>query len=265
MVRENSEINNMLLSGYLREYQEENNEKTKIPNLVSSVIGDYLKQYEIHRLGDNQNTTNISSKQFEKIIMDQAYNEHASSVFKTNCTDLKSISTCLSNAKLIESVTKYQHDFDELDITKINPSDIEDDIIDIKYGLNHILFLTSTGKCFAFGSNDSGQCGFDKSVTELQRVTLIPFDTKILAIACGEIHSLFIDENNKLLVCGSNYCGQLGMEVSECFQSNFDAYTSNEDSDSDSDSDSDEEWLEQNLLHFIFKPEINTYFEDNRI
>eukprot|EP01083_Nonionella_stella_P294005 999713_1 len=129
---------------------------------------------------------------------------------------------------------------------QINPIMLStnDECIDIQSGERHTLFLTAKGKVYSIGSNDSGQCGLYEDIKFVDIPTLIPIkDTFIKQIACGELHNLFLNKSGKLLVCGFNYCGQLGItnEQAAEYYDNDDneSETSVSDSDSESDSDSD--------------------------
>lgn len=82
----------------------------------------------------------------------------------------------------------------------------------IASGPSHTLFINSNLKALSFGHNDNGQCG-QIGLTPLNRPTLIEHlkNVNIVQVACGEKHSLFLTEDNKVYACGSNEHGQLGM------------------------------------------------------
>lgn len=90
-----------------------------------------------------------------------------------------------------------------------------DTIIDIQCGSRHSLFLTALGYVYCCGSNDAGQIGQKKQIQTLQTLQLLHIGnkdvTKIIGIAAGELHSLFVDQDHNLWCCGYNYCGQLGI------------------------------------------------------
>lgn len=100
----------------------------------------------------------------------------------------------------------------------------EKKILDITAGSRHSLLLTHTGKIYGFGDNSRGQCGFEKSRSNLPQ--LVPTqglfgekEAKARFIFCGETHSAFITTHGELYVWGSNSGQKLG------FQTTNDIYT----------------------------------------
>lgn len=102
---------------------------------------------------------------------------------------------------------------------QLNGTLLHDKIVDIKMGHQHSLFLTVYGHVYAMGSNDSGQCGVGEDIQFIKSPKRITFDhisgnisnefnlkdsnhLTISAIACGKLHSLFLDDTGRLLVCG---------------------------------------------------------------
>ena len=69
--------------------------------------------------------------------------------------------------------------------------------------------LKSTNICLS-------QCGLSKDIIYVPSPTLIPMSDqiKIKSIACGQFHTLFIDEYQRLLTCGYTYSGQCGISAS---------------------------------------------------
>jgi len=111
---------------------------------------------------------------------------------------------------------------------------------------------------------------------------LIPManDIKIRAISCGSLHSLFIDESRRLLVCGYNYSGQCGIEsVGDGYEVNSESDTSStnkmdffSDNDAnygfggfmDSDSEEEEDFFDTDIFCFS-TPTINPYFNGKNV
>ncbi|XP_034481052.1 probable E3 ubiquitin-protein ligase HERC4 isoform X2 [Drosophila innubila] len=79
----------------------------------------------------------------------------------------------------------------------------------IACGHRHTLFLTSSGKVYACGSNDYSQLGHELptkrplEIPELQAYV-------VTQIACGSRHSMALTEWGQVLSWGDNECGQLG-------------------------------------------------------
>ena len=105
-------------------------------------------------------------------------------------------------------------------------------------GHHHAVVVTCHGTAFAWGDNRKGQCGQEhpkelhvpvpmKLVLgrELMKATpssmpmhnkmspLPPAETAVNGAACGEFHTVLITKTGKLLVCGSNENGQLGLDT----------------------------------------------------
>ena len=96
--------------------------------------------------------------------------------------------------------------------TKYTPfkcSDFPTNIVDIKCGKDHSLFLTSNQEVFCCGSNYSGQLG--NSTCQSSALQKIENFSEIIRIECGNYHSTCLDENGNLYVFGRNSRGQLGL------------------------------------------------------
>jgi len=84
-------------------------------------------------------------------------------------------------------------------LTKI-PKESEK-IIKIACGGNHTLLLDDKNQIYSFGENSCGQLGLgDKNSRNLpELLTKIPKESgKIIKIACGEIHTLLLDNKNQI-------------------------------------------------------------------
>lgn len=81
-------------------------------------------------------------------------------------------------------------------------------------GHRHTLFLTSSGRVYACGSNDHSQLGHDLPT---KRPLLIPelLDYVVVQIACGSRHSMALSEWGQVLSWGDNDCGQLGQATDQ--------------------------------------------------
>lgn len=234
---------------------------------------------------DNQNEQKKDDYLVKLMSVGVTYNKH--SFLYTNTNELF-LRTQSSEFETDDNVPKYS----QID-TALFMND-NDEIIDIKHGSKHTLFLTKLGSVYAFGSNQDGQCGLGKQIGNVSIPTLIPIanDIKIIKIACGELHSLLIDHKKRLLVFGYNYCGQLGINYNsvqcetkmshdddDIDQSEYDQSAQGitamddhsdfnsddddirflmEDTDDDDEDDYDDEYE-------VYIPTINHYFVDREI
>ncbi len=187
-----SVVENILLSGYLREHEQ--NVEIKIPDLATSIISVYSKEYHSQVFGEIRL---CKSKILDKI--------DTLNTLQKCCSEFNKF-ICNSN-----NITKDSNPFRlSSDLMKqINPIMLatNDELIDVQTGTKHTLFLTAKGKVYALGSNDSGQSGLDAHINFISVPTLVPIEHTIKQIACGALHNLFLTKKGKLLVCGFNYCG----------------------------------------------------------
>ena len=90
-------------------------------------------------------------------------------------------------------------------------------IVSVVAGDNHTLFLTDTGKVWACGKNSDGQLGLGDNVdrnipTEItSAIAPLFYPNKIVYIAAGNSHTIFLTDEGKVWVCGKNSEGQLGL------------------------------------------------------
>ncbi|MCN9243593.1 Ig-like domain repeat protein [Streptomyces sp. RY43-2] len=75
----------------------------------------------------------------------------------------------------------------------------------------HSLALTSDGGVLAWGLNSSGQLGDGTTTNRLTPVeALLPVGTQVTAISAGNVHSLALASDGRVLAWGGNTFGQLG-------------------------------------------------------
>ena len=84
----------------------------------------------------------------------------------------------------------------------------------IACGDSHSVFLTSVGKVWSCGVNTNGQLGINSTTqqnvpTEITNATFIL--NTIVAIACGQTHTLFLTSTGKVWSCGNPANGRLGL------------------------------------------------------
>ncbi|XP_031574986.1 serine/threonine-protein kinase Nek9-like [Actinia tenebrosa] len=83
-------------------------------------------------------------------------------------------------------------------------------------GTRHTFIWTEEGDCFSFGNNFSAQLGYDFRKPDFKENQVRPvyletlFNQKILQVACGSRHSLFLFNSGSVASVGSNDRGQLG-------------------------------------------------------
>jgi len=103
-------------------------------------------------------------------------------------------------------------------------STISERIFKIVSGSNHVLALTECGNIYSWGSGEQGQLGrFERRISKrLSVVTqLVPAKAEILIwftkamkikdLTCGAYHSLLLHSDGKVVACGLNNYGQLGL------------------------------------------------------
>jgi alpha-tubulin suppressor-like RCC1 family protein len=89
-------------------------------------------------------------------------------------------------------------------------------IDDVSGGIAHTLILKSDGSVWSVGLNDSGQCGFqDTEIILKPRVIDALKNVKVVKLAAGGSHSMFLLESGEIMSCGLNSCGQLGVNTYE--------------------------------------------------
>ncbi|KAI6648042.1 hypothetical protein LOD99_8244 [Oopsacas minuta] len=91
-------------------------------------------------------------------------------------------------------------------------------VLEISCGMEHSLVRTSYG-VYAWGDNRCGQLGVgDRNKRQLPTVIDSLSSKQIIAIACGEAHSLMLDSVNRVHVFGDNRYGQLGIGTKDPYQ-----------------------------------------------
>lgn len=101
------------------------------------------------------------------------------------------------------------------------------DVLEMAGGGNHSVAMTRWGSCFAWGRMDIGQLGVDFAADQLNddslflrdsrnipRVCLKPVAVthigKVCAVACGNDHTLFLNNESAIFSAGFGDSGQLG-------------------------------------------------------
>jgi alpha-tubulin suppressor-like RCC1 family protein len=94
----------------------------------------------------------------------------------------------------------------------------------IACGPHYAMLITGDGQLLVHGRNTCGQLGLgnrEDAAGEFQPVSAI--DEPVVQVACGGSHTLILTASGRLLACGSNARGQLGLgiEVSSQTQPRF--------------------------------------------
>ncbi|KAG5283936.1 hypothetical protein AALO_G00021190 [Alosa alosa] len=89
-------------------------------------------------------------------------------------------------------------------------------VVQVSCGRAHSLVLTDSEGVFSMGNNAYGQCGRkiieDEVYSGSHTVHNIEgFDSKIIQVACGQDHSLFLSETGTVYACGWGADGQTGL------------------------------------------------------
>lgn len=88
------------------------------------------------------------------------------------------------------------------------------DVVSVYAGGLHNMVLTRDGKVYSFGCNDERSLGRDGEET-LPEVIDALGGKKIVKVSCGDSHTLFLDENGTVHICGTfrDAAGAFGMRV----------------------------------------------------
>jgi alpha-tubulin suppressor-like RCC1 family protein len=101
---------------------------------------------------------------------------------------------------------------------ELNKNLSDKQIIDTCCGVSHSLVLTNSGQVYAWGSNEFGQIGNERS--DKNECQLIPIkvngfnEEKVIQISCGGYHSMALTESGRVFSWGRNISGQLGLYYS---------------------------------------------------
>ncbi|CAJ1063244.1 RCC1-like G exchanging factor-like protein [Xyrichtys novacula] len=88
-------------------------------------------------------------------------------------------------------------------------------VVQVSCGRAHSLVLTDSEGVFSMGNNAYGQCGRRIVEDEVYSGSHIihkmdGFDSRVVQVACGQDHSLFLTETGKVFSCGWGADGQTG-------------------------------------------------------
>ena len=96
---------------------------------------------------------------------------------------------------------------------------LEQKVVFIGAGYNHMIYLDDEGRLWGWGRNRYGQLGLGKFGPETRTVheprLIESIDCRAVAVSCGKQHTLVLDERFRLWVFGSNKKGQLALPT-EC-------------------------------------------------
>ena len=86
-------------------------------------------------------------------------------------------------------------------------------------GNDFTICLDATGRVFAFGRNQQGQCGNATGTAYLEPVCMRQFPDRVLQVACGDSHSIALCDNNQVVVWGCGAFGECGVDYSVMYAS----------------------------------------------
>ncbi|CAF0890695.1 unnamed protein product [Brachionus calyciflorus] len=80
-------------------------------------------------------------------------------------------------------------------------------------GGHHSVILGASGRVYSFGDGSKGQLGNGDEIQKSKKPEIVSFfrKKKIIQVACGECHTVFVTENGELYGCGDNRYGKLGL------------------------------------------------------
>lgn len=101
-------------------------------------------------------------------------------------------------------------------VTNLSPLFSGEEIFDIAAGDFFSFILTATGQLWSCGYNNYGQLGLGdfqnyNLFTQINLTELLQPDEKIIQVTTGCNHTVILTNTRRLLSCGSNSCGQLGL------------------------------------------------------
>ena len=97
-------------------------------------------------------------------------------------------------------------------------------------GWEYNIIISNTNEIYSFGNNNMFQCGIpfsqeyqkdNKMVKNPQNISAIHGNIKGISAACGNEHTLILDENNNVYSFGNNEDGVLGVENNNLKSYNF--------------------------------------------
>ncbi|XP_058856930.1 RCC1-like G exchanging factor-like protein [Acipenser ruthenus] len=92
----------------------------------------------------------------------------------------------------------------------------ETSVLQVACGRAHSLILTDNEGVFSLGNNSYGQCGRKVIEDEVYSGSHVihrieGFDSKVVQVACGQDHSLFLTDTGNVYSCGWGADGQTGL------------------------------------------------------
>ncbi len=77
----------------------------------------------------------------------------------------------------------------------------------------HSIAITTDGDAYAWGRNESGQCGLGSTSACVPLPTKISLAGKFVAAAVGKNHSILVEDDGTVYAVGGNKCGQCGVNT----------------------------------------------------
>eukprot|EP00743_Colponemidia_sp_Colp-15_P002642 GILK01002863.1.p1 GENE.GILK01002863.1~~GILK01002863.1.p1 ORF type:complete len:889 (-),score=184.57 GILK01002863.1:247-2913(-) len=111
-------------------------------------------------------------------------------------------------------------DYNSVAVPRIVHLPEESHIVFADCGGYHSGIVTRNGRIYTWGRGDTGQLGLDKTELTADQHGLVALAPKLVsafqnirirAVACGEVHTLFLDDTGRTYSCGWGEYGQLGL------------------------------------------------------
>lgn len=75
----------------------------------------------------------------------------------------------------------------------------------------HSAFLKDDGSVLICGYSGVGQLGLGRDIIRINTPTRVPSLSRIVQVACGHSHTVFLTEKGRVFACGHNEYGELGL------------------------------------------------------
>ncbi|XP_064084575.1 X-linked retinitis pigmentosa GTPase regulator-like [Macrobrachium nipponense] len=93
---------------------------------------------------------------------------------------------------------------------------LKEPVVSIACGYYHTVAATESGRAYAWGDSDNGRLGLlEKDQVFHRHPQEVPIPEKVIDVAAGSVHTLFLTESGGVYSCGTGTSGQLGQGAAE--------------------------------------------------